>query len=92
MPPIPSSFSTHLVEVATRTRLIEHLKQHGVHALFPYIPLHTAPVGEQMGYRAGMLPVTEYCADRVLRLPLYAGLQDGEVDRIADAVRCFFGG
>jgi hypothetical protein len=63
MPPIPSSFSTHLVEVATRTRLIEHLKQHGVHALFPYIPLHTAPVGEQMGYRAGMLPAIEYCAD-----------------------------
>jgi dTDP-4-amino-4,6-dideoxygalactose transaminase len=60
--------------------------------VFHYVPLHTAPVGEQMGYRAGMLPVTEYCADRVLRLPLYAGLQDDEVDRIADAVRRFYGG
>ena len=79
-------------DLSTRTRLIKHLKQHGIHAVFHYVPLHTAPVGEQMGYRAGMLPVTEYCADRVLRLPLYAGLQDGEVDRIADAVRCFFGG
>jgi len=79
-------------DLRTRTRLIEHLKQDGIHAVFHYVPLHTAPVGEQMGYRAGMLPVTEYCADRVLRLPLYAGLQDGEVDRIADAVRCFFGG
>jgi dTDP-glucose pyrophosphorylase len=36
--------------------------------------------------------VSEYCADRVLRQPLYAGLRDGEVDRITDAVRSFFGG
>jgi dTDP-4-amino-4,6-dideoxygalactose transaminase len=79
-------------DLHTRTRLIEHLKQQGIHAVFHYVPLHTAPVGEEMGYRAGMLPTTEYCADRVLRLPLYAGLQDGEVDRITDAVRCFFGG
>jgi dTDP-4-amino-4,6-dideoxygalactose transaminase len=78
-------------DLQTRTRLIEHLKQHGIHAVFHYVPLHTSPVGERMGYRAGMLPVTEYCADRVLRLPLYAGLQDDEVGRVADAVRRFFG-
>jgi len=78
-------------DLRTRTRLIEHLKQHSIHAVFHYVPLHTSPVGEQMGYRAGMLPVTEYCADRLLRLPLYAGLQDNEVDRIADAVQRFFG-
>jgi len=79
-------------DLPTRTRLIEHLKQQGIHAVFHYVPLHIAPIGEQMGYRAGMLPVTEYCADRVLRLPLYAGLRDDEVDRVADAVRRFFGG
>lgn len=79
-------------DLGTRTRLIEHLKQRGIHAVFHYVPLHTSPVGEQLGYRAGMLPVTEYCADRVLRLPLYAGLQDDEVERIAEAVRRFFGG
>jgi len=79
-------------DLRTRTRLIAHLKQQGIYAVFHYVPLHTAPVGEQMGYRAGMLPVTEHCADRLLRLPLYAGLLDDEVDRIAEAVRRFFGG
>ena len=76
----------------TRTRLIADLKRQGIHAVFHYVPLHTAPVGEQMGYRAGMLPVTEHCADRLLRLPLFAGLQDNEVDRVAEGVRRFFGG
>jgi dTDP-4-amino-4,6-dideoxygalactose transaminase len=78
-------------DLRTRTRLIEYLKQYGIHAVFHYVPLHTSPVGESMGHRAGMLPVTEYCADRVVRLPLYAGLRDDQVDRIIDRVRGFFG-
>jgi dTDP-4-amino-4,6-dideoxygalactose transaminase len=78
-------------DLKTRTRLIDHLKQRGIHAVFHYVPLHTSPVGEAMGYRAGMLPVTEDCADRLVRLPLYAGLCDDEVDRVTDAVRQFFG-
>jgi dTDP-4-amino-4,6-dideoxygalactose transaminase len=78
-------------DLQTRTRLIEYLKQQGIHAVFHYVPLHTSPVGESMGYRTGMLPVTEYCADRIVRLPLYAGLRDDEADRIIDRLRRFFG-
>src|SRR5580692_3216057 len=78
-------------DLQTRTRLIEHLKRDGIHAVFHYVPLHTSPVGGSMGYRAGMLPVTEYCADRIVRLPLYAGLRDDEADRISESVRRFFG-
>lgn len=78
-------------DLRTRTRLIDHLKQHGILAVFHYVPLHASPVGEKMGYRAGMLPVTEDCADRLVRLPLYAGLSDDEVSRVVDEVRRFFG-
>jgi dTDP-4-amino-4,6-dideoxygalactose transaminase len=78
-------------DLPTRTRLIDYLKQRGIHAVFHYVPLHSSPVGESMGYRAGMLPVTENCAERIVRLPLYAGLRDDEVDRIAESVRSFFG-
>lgn len=78
-------------DLQTRTRLIEHLKRDGIHAVFHYVPLHTSPVGGSMGYRAGMLPVTESCADRIVRLPLYAGLRDDEADRISESVRRFFG-
>jgi dTDP-4-amino-4,6-dideoxygalactose transaminase len=84
-------FYVFVEDLQTRTRLIEYLKQHGIHAVFHYVPLHTSPVGESMGYRTGMLPVTEYCADRILRLPLYVGLRDDEVDRIIDRLGGFFG-
>ena len=78
-------------DLRTRTRLIDHLKSRGIMAVFHYVPLHTSPVGKKMGYRAGMLPVTEECADRIVRLPLYAGLSDDAMARITDEVRRFFG-
>jgi dTDP-4-amino-4,6-dideoxygalactose transaminase len=78
-------------DTRTRIRLIEYLKRLGIHAVFHYVPLHSSPVGEAMGYEAGMLPVTEDCAGRLVRLPLYAGLQGQEVDRIVDSVHKFFG-
>jgi dTDP-4-amino-4,6-dideoxygalactose transaminase len=77
--------------LATRTRLIAHLKSRGVHAVFHYVPLHSSPVGESMGYRRGMLPVTEERSDRLLRLPLYAGLTDEEIERVVAAVASFYG-
>ena len=43
--------------------------------MFHYVPLHTSPVGLSLGYEAGMLPVTESISDRLLRLPMYAGLE-----------------
>jgi dTDP-4-amino-4,6-dideoxygalactose transaminase len=81
-----------LVEnLETRSRLIDHLKQQHIMAVFHYVPLHTSPVGQKMGYRAGMLPITEDRADRLVRLPLYAGLDGDKVSRIADEIRRFFG-
>jgi dTDP-4-amino-4,6-dideoxygalactose transaminase len=78
-------------DLRVRTRLIDHLKQRGILAVFHYVPLHTSPVGQEMGYRAGMLPVTEDRADRLVRLPLYAGLSDDQASRIVNEVRRFFG-
>jgi dTDP-4-amino-4,6-dideoxygalactose transaminase len=78
-------------DLRTRMHLIEHLKRLGIHAVFHYVPLHSSPVGEAMGYKAGMLPVTEDCAGRLIRLPLYAGLRDQEIDRVVDGVYNFFG-
>ncbi len=83
-------FYVIVADLATRTALIEHLKAAGILAVFHYVPLHTSPVGLSLGYRPGMLPVTESLCDRLLRLPMYAGLQPAEVDSVTDAVGSFF--
>jgi dTDP-4-amino-4,6-dideoxygalactose transaminase len=83
-------FYVILADLATRTALIEHLKAAGILAVFHYVPLHTSPVGLSLGYKQGMLPVTESVSDRLLRLPMYAGMEAGEISSVIDAVSSFF--
>lgn len=73
-----------------RTRLIEHLKTQGILALFHYVPLHTSPMGTAMGYRAGMLPVTETVSERLLRLPMYYEMHASEIELVVDEICRFF--
>ena len=54
-----------------RETLLAHLKSKGIHAVFHYVPLHTSPMGNTLGYQAGDLPVTEDLAARLVRLPMF---------------------
>jgi dTDP-4-amino-4,6-dideoxygalactose transaminase len=75
----------------TRDQAMHTLKKQGVHAVFHYIPLHSAPMGRRYGYCEGDLPVTEGLSRRLLRLPMYAGMRDEElqftVDRLEDLLK-----
>jgi dTDP-4-amino-4,6-dideoxygalactose transaminase len=62
----------------TRDRIMNQLKGAGILAVFHYVPLHSSPVGLGLGYRKEDLPVTEEMSGRLLRLPMYAGMRDGE--------------
>lgn len=73
----------------TRDDLIAHLKSRGILAVFHYVPLHTSPMGEQMGYRRGDLPVTEDLADRLLRLPLYFEITEEQQQRVVEEIGSF---
>jgi dTDP-4-amino-4,6-dideoxygalactose transaminase len=70
--------------LAQRTAFIETMKERGVGAVFHYIPLHSSPAGRRFGRTAGELPVTDDVSDRLVRLPLFAGLADN-LDGVLDA-------
>jgi dTDP-4-amino-4,6-dideoxygalactose transaminase len=73
-----------------RTKLIEYLKARSILTVFHYVPLHTSPMGTAMGYRPGMLPVTETISERLLRLPMYYEMQHSEVELVVDEICKFF--
>ena len=58
--------------------------------MFHYVPLHSAPAGRKYGRAHGDLPVTDEVSDRLVRLPLYYGITEQEIDRVAGAVQAFF--
>ena len=69
-----------------RTRFIDHLRERDVMAVFHYQPLHLSAVGIQLGGLAGQHPVSEAAGDTLVRLPLYVGLTDAQVDHIIESV------
>ena len=75
-----------LPDEATRTRLVEGLKERDVMAYICYVPLHSAPMGLKLGNRPEDCPVTEDLGKRTLRLPLYADMTESDVDRVLSGV------
>ncbi len=70
----------------SRDALLKHLKASAIQATFHYVPLHTSPMGQSLGGRLGQCPVTESVAGRLIRLPFFNGLTDGQQDRVIDSV------
>ncbi|MBE0574960.1 MAG: dTDP-4-amino-4,6-dideoxygalactose transaminase [Desulfuromonadales bacterium] len=62
-------------DLEVRTALLQHLKENGVFSVFHYIPLHTSPAGLRYGRYDQELPCTDSTSGRILRLPLYVGME-----------------
>lgn len=73
-----------------RTRLIEYLKENDVNAVFHYIPLHSAPAGIKYGRFHGEDKFTTKESERLLRLPMYYGLTEKNIEKICDTVCKFY--
>lgn len=71
-----------------RTAFITHLKANDIGAVFHYVPLDRSPAGKQYGRKSGELSETWNLSDRLVRLPLWVGLDPRE--RVVEVVRSFF--
>jgi len=76
--------------LATRMELAAHLKAHDVYSVSHYVPLHSSPGGRKFARASGSFTVTDAISDRLLRLPLYFGITDTQVDAVIDAVKQFY--
>ncbi len=71
---------------AARDELIARLSERGVNAVFHYVPLHSSPAGMRHGRAHGELPVTDDASGRLLRLPLWPGMEDADVAHVIRSV------
>ena len=61
-----------------------------MNAVFHYLPLHDSPAGRKVGRACGDMRVTSSVSERLVRLPLWIGLeehQDYVIDRCYGALR-----
>jgi len=77
----------HLTE---RSELIKFLLSKNIYSVFHYVPLHSSPAGKKFGRFHGKDVWTTKESERILRLPMYYGLENSEVEYICDKIRSFY--
>jgi dTDP-4-amino-4,6-dideoxygalactose transaminase len=65
-----------LSDLSARTRFIEELNKAGVNTVFHYVPLHSSPAGRKYGRTHGSMTITERYSERLVRMPMWYGLED----------------
>jgi dTDP-4-amino-4,6-dideoxygalactose transaminase len=55
------------------------MRRAGVNPVFHYVPLHSAPAGRKYGRAGSAMTHTDGLAERLLRLPLWIGVDTGRV-------------
>ena len=97
LPVVPENctHNAHMFYIKTkdldeRTRLIDFLKEQGILAVFHYIPLHTAPAGRKFGVFCGEDRYTTKESERLVRLPMYYGLEEEKGVYIVNKIKDFY--
>ena len=88
--------NAHLFYVVTASKserdgLIAYLGECGIMAVFHYTPLHRSPYYLK-DHPPALLTHTECFSDCLVRLPLYFGLEEGQIGSIVDSVKSYFDG
>ena len=79
-------FYVLLPDQATRSRVMDDLREQGIRTTFHYVPLHDSEAGARFAARPADCPVTIDVAGRLLRLPFHNGLTEADSERVTSAL------
>lgn len=75
-----------LPDLRIRNLMLEKQKRSGINAVFHYVPLHSSPAGRKYGRAHGSLRHTEEVSERLVRLPLWIGMTEDDLQQVAKTV------
>ena len=84
-------FYIKVKDLETRSKLLEYLKENDILSVFHYIPLHSAPAGMKFGKFNGDDKYTTVESEKLIRLPMYYGLNQDDIKFIVDTIYRFIG-
>src|SRR5665648_630375 len=79
----------HLLVIKCKNRDVfqKYLLDNGIKTQLHYpIPPHLAECYTRVGYKVGDFPITEQYAKEILRLPLYNGMTDEEIEYVLEVI------
>ena len=72
-----------------RQMVLSELKRNQIGAVFHYVPLHSSPAGMRFGRPHGDLSLTTSLSQRLIRLPMWFGLNELQQRRVIDVLSGF---
>lgn len=69
-------------QAAVRDQVMKELNSRGIAATLHFLPLHSSPMGRKLGYRPEDFKITARVGECLLRLPIYAGMTESELDYV----------
>ena len=92
-----STGNGHLFYILARSEkecksLMKHLASENIQGIPHYVPLHSSKAGLKFAQVSGSMKVMERVSQRLIRLPLYYGMEEEEVERIVKVIYNFYAG
>jgi UDP-4-amino-4,6-dideoxy-N-acetyl-beta-L-altrosamine transaminase len=78
------AYHLYIVHVPNRKKVYDALRQTGIYAQVHYIPMHTLPYYESLGFKKGMYPIAEAYYEGCLSLPMYPTLTEDQQHLVID--------
>ena len=83
-------YHRYIVRHPQRDALQRHLTKCGVETKVNYpVPIHLQEAARLLGYKKGDFPNAERQADTILSLPIYAELEDSQVEHVINSIKSF---
>lgn len=80
-------YIVRLQQPQQRRQVFEQLRAAGIGVNVHYVPIHTQPYYQHLGFNWGQFPNAETFYSKIISLPLFAGITVAQQQQVADALR-----
>ncbi|MND87114.1 UDP-4-amino-4-deoxy-L-arabinose--oxoglutarate aminotransferase [compost metagenome] len=80
------AYHLYIIRVKDRKSMYDELRKYNIFAQVHYIPVHTLPYYQNLGFKKGAYPESEHYYEECLSLPMYPSLTDEEQSFVIEKV------
>ena len=84
-------FHLYVIQTGRRDELQKYLLEKGVECLIHYpVPVHLQKAYISKGWKQGDFPLTEKLAGKILSVPIFPGITEGQIGYVCDSIKAFY--
>uniref|UniRef100_UPI004047E7BC UDP-4-amino-4, 6-dideoxy-N-acetyl-beta-L-altrosamine transaminase n=1 Tax=Algoriphagus sp. TaxID=1872435 RepID=UPI004047E7BC len=74
-------------QIKSRRQIFNELRENGIGVNVHYIPIHTQPYYQQLGFKEGDFPNSEHYYSRAISIPLFHAMTSNQQDQVFDTLK-----